>query len=330
MTLMGLINNHRLPTVAAARYSWCEERGECAVTLEQTNFHPDVKHMYAEEYFAGIEREVVPRLSLKVQYLRRNTRDTLGYVDTGSTWTPAEVTDPGPDGRAGTSDDGPLMTVYYNDDPSAARYVLTNPPGAWRRYDAVQIAAERRHASGWSMQASYTGARTIGSFDNDAASNAASSDLAFNGNFANPNRAILSTGRTAHDRRHDLKVLGTYVAPRWDIRVSGLYRVTSGTPYARILNTFGPGTQTFPLTRTSMIYATPVGTYHERAQAGADIRIEKVLRLRSANLGLYGDLYNVTNRIVAARTNNVSGSSFGQTRSFSPPREFRAGLRVVF
>jgi hypothetical protein len=68
-----------------------------------------------------------------------------------------------------------------------------------------------------------------------------------------------------------------------------------------------------------MIYATPVGTYHERTQAGADIRIEKVLRLRSANLGLYGDLYNVANRIVAARTNNVSGSSFGQTRSFSPP-----------
>ena len=109
----------------------------------------------------------------------------------------------GPDGRGGTADDGQPMTVYYNYDPSSARYVLTNPDGAWRRYDAVQIIGDRRYASGWSLQASYTWARTLGNFDNDAASNAASSDLASNGNFANPNRAILSTGRTVYDRRHD-------------------------------------------------------------------------------------------------------------------------------
>jgi hypothetical protein len=307
-----------------------EEISRTAVTIDRTAFDPDAKHMYAEEYLAGIEREVVPRLSIKAQYIRRNTRNTLGYVDTGSTWTPAEVTDPGRDGRPGTPDDGPLMTVYYNYAPSAARYLLTNPADAWRQYDAVQIVADRRHASGWSLQASYTWGRTIGNFDNDAASNGASSDLASNGNFANPNRAILSTGRTVHDRRHDFKIFGTYVAPLWDVHVSGLYRVTSGTPYARILNSFGPGTETFPLTQTFMIYAEPVGSYTEPAQSGADIRIEKPVRLKSATLGLYGDFFNVTNRIVAVRINNVSGSNFGQPRGFSAPREFRAGLRVTF
>ena len=307
-----------------------EEISRTSVTIDQTTFDPDAKHMYAEEYTTGIEREVVPRLSIKAQYIRRNTRNTLGYVDTGSTWTPAQVVDPGRDGRPGTSDDGHLMTVYYNHGQSAASYVLTNPPGAWRRYDAVQVVADRRHASGWSLQASYTWGRTVGNFDNDAASNGASSDLGSNGNFANPNRAILSTGRTVYDRRHDFKVFGTAVVPRVDVRVSGLYRVTSGTPYARTINSFGPGTQTFPLTRAGTINVEAVGSYQEPAQSGADIRIEKNVRIRSSQIGFYGDFFNITNRIVAARINNVSGSNFGVPRAFSAPRQFRAGIRVTF
>jgi hypothetical protein len=307
-----------------------EEISRTSVTIDQTTFDPAANHMYAEEFVTGIEREVVPRLSIKAQYIRRNTRNTLGYIDTGSTWTPAQVVDPGRDGRMGTSDDGRLMTVYYNHDPSAAQYVLTNPKGAWRRYDAVQVIADRRHASGWSLQASYTWGRTVGNFDNDAASNGASSDLASNGNFANPNRAILSTGRTVHDRRHDFKVFGTAVVPRFDVRVSGLFRVTSGTPYARIINSFGPGTQTFPLTQTFMINVEPVGSYHQPAQSGADVRIEKIVRIRSSHVGFYGDFFNITNRLVMGRINNVSGSNFGQPREFSAPREFRAGIRVTF
>jgi hypothetical protein len=184
--------------------------------------------------------------------------------------------------------------------------------------------ADRRYASGWSLQASYTWGRTGGNFDNDAASNAASSDLASNGNFANPNRAILSPGRTVHDRRHDLKVYGTYAVPFWGLRVSGVYRYMSGAPFARVVTSFPPETQTFA------IYAEPVGTYEESAISGADLRVEKTVRVRSASIGLYGDLYNVTNRIVVARVNNVSGSAFGQPRAWTSPREFRAGVRVAF
>jgi hypothetical protein len=216
------------------------------------------------------------------------------------------------------------MTIYYNEDPSAARYVLTNPPGAWRRYDAVQLVADRRYAAGWSLGAGYTWGRTLGSFDNDAASNGASSDLASNGNFANPNRAILATGRTVHDRRHDLKVYGTYAVPIWGLRVSGVYRFVSGAPFGRVVTSFPPETQTF------MILVEPVGTYEEAGTSRVDLRVEKSFRIRSASVGVYGDLYNAANQVVVARVNNVSGSAFGRPRGFTPPREFRAGLRVTF
>jgi hypothetical protein len=127
-----------------------------------------------------------------------------------------------------------------------------------------------------------------------------------------------------HDRRHDLKVFGTYTVPLWDIRVSGIYRFMSGAPYARIVSSFNPLTQTFA------IYVEPVGAYEVPAQSSADLRLEKTIRVGSASIGLYGDLFNVANRIVATRINNTSGSAFGQVRSWSAPREFRAGLRVTF
>jgi len=302
-----------------------EEVSRQSVTLSSTEFDPHADHMYAEEYVVGMEREVRPRLSLRAQYIRRNTRNTLGYIDTGSTWTPVGVVDPGPDGRSGTADDGQPMTVYYNYDPSAGHYVLTNPDGAWRRYDAVQIIADRRYASGWSMQASYTWARTVGNFDNDAASNAGSSDLASNGNFANPNRAILARGRTVYDRRHDFKVYGTYAVPLWDIRVSGVYRFMSGAPYARIVSSFGPEAQTF------MIYVEPVGAYELPPLNSTDLRIEKTFSVsRSARIGLYCDVFNVNNQDGPTRVNNTSGSAFGQPRSWRSARQFRGGVRVTF
>jgi hypothetical protein len=302
-----------------------EEISRSAVTLDDTTFDPDAGHMYAEEYFAGVEREIRPRLSVKAQYIRRNTRNTLGYVDTGSTWTPLEAVDPGPDGRTGTADDGALMTLYSNDDSTAPRYVLTNPEGAWRRYDAVQVVANRRYGSGWSLETSYTWARTLGNYDNDAASNAGSSDLSSNGNFANPNRAILSTGRTVYDRRHDLKIYGTYALPFWDIRISGVYRFTSGAPYARIVTSFPPET------RTSQIYAEPVGAYELPALNRTDLRVEKTFNLpRSARFGLYLDVFNVNNQDGPTRVNNFSGSAFGQPRSWRAPRQFRGGVRATF
>ena len=286
---------------------------------------PDAKHSFAEEWFAGVEHEVWPRLSIKAEYIRRNTRNALGFVDTGSTWTPVNGVDPGPDGREGTGDDGGPLTIYYNYRPEDAFFVMTNPPGAWRRYDALQVVGSRRPADGWSVQASYTWARTEGSFDNETSSNAANTDLAPNGNFANPNRAINTIGRTVFDRRHDVRVFGTYTLPYWGgLRVSGIYRYTSGVPWGREVNSFSPLTG-------AMVLVEPVGTRQLPAMQEMDLRVEKTFHVRAGSVvGLYADIFNVTNRVVAARVNQSSGSSFERVQNWTQPRRFRAGVRVTF
>ncbi len=302
-----------------------EEVSRSTVTSTTASFDPDAAHMYTQEITAGVEHEWRPRWTATLQYVRRNTRNALGYVDRGTTWTPTRVMDPGRDGRAGTADDGGPLTLFFNRQETAAEYVVTNPPGAWRHYDGLSFVVNRRHASGWSVQGSYTWAWTRGNFDNDAASNAGSSDLASNGNFANPNRAINSTGRTLYDRRHDAKVYGTWATPLWGIRLSGMYRYLSGAPYARITNAFIAQTGAFT------INLEPVGAYQLPAHNSGDLRVDKTVALGgAARAEVFLDVFNVRNQGGPFQVNNVSGSAFGQPRSWMAPRQFRGGVRVLF
>jgi hypothetical protein len=292
---------------------------------DNTRIDSGIKHSYVEEWFAGVERALASRLSVKAQYIRRSVRNAIGFIDEGSTWTPAEAIDPGPDGRLGTADDGAPLTLFYNLRPADAQFVLTNPEDAWRHYDAVQVIAVQRPANGFALQASYTWAHTRGSLDNDNGSNAGNTDMARNGNFANPNRAINSTGRTAYGRRHDVRVLGTYLLPAWGgVRFSGVYRLTSGAPWARQVNSFSP------LTGANAINVEPVGARETPATSELDLRVEKVVPIRNLRISLYGDVFNATNRIVAARFNATSGSAFGNVLNWTQPRRFRLGARVGF
>jgi hypothetical protein len=202
---------------------------------------------------------------------------------------------------------------------------MTNPAGAWRHFDAIQFVGARRFADGWSLQASYSWGRTVGSFDNENGSNAANTDLASNGNFTNPNRAINTTGRTVFDRRHDVRVFGTYAFPYWGgVRVSGIYRYTSGAPWGRTVDSFDPRTQ-------SAILVEPVGTRELPAANEADLRLEKTLTLRTRSVaGIYLDIFNLADHVVARNVIQNSGSAFGTAFRWTEPRRFRVGVRVTF
>ena len=290
---------------------------------------PDAKHSYAEEFVAGIERELVARLSVRLQYIRRNFRNSLGYIDTGSTWTPVPVIDPGPDGLAGVGGDDAPIVLYENRRLDQRYRILTNPAAAWRSYDGVQVMGTRRNASGWELQASYTWARSLGSFDNEFSSNTGNNDLGDNGNFVNPNRALYSGTRSVMDRRHDAKVLGTYALPYWGgFRVSGVYRFVSGQPYARYLEI----NRLTPYTNLCCTFVEPVGTRQLPASSNdTDLRVEKTFRTGSnGNVGIYLDLFNITNRGVALNVDRRGGPNFELPTAWQSPRILRVGMRMSF
>src|SRR4029453_13983 len=52
---------------------------------------PDIKPSYVDQYMAGIERELFPDFSVQVQYIRRNYRDFMGFIDNVATYHPVEA-----------------------------------------------------------------------------------------------------------------------------------------------------------------------------------------------------------------------------------------------
>jgi len=295
------------------------------VDAARSSIDQNAGHSFVDEYVVGGERELPAQVSVRAQYVRRDFREALGFIDIGSTWTPVAATDPGRDGRLGTADDGGPMTVYYNYNPEQANLVLTNPDGAFRNYNGVQAIANARDLHGVNVQASYTWSRTRGSFNNDFSSNAANAELGTNGNFVNPNRALSSGGRTNRDVVHDVKVLATYTLPYWGgLRLSTVYRYANGRPWARTVN-FGP------LTQLTVVRVEPIGSEQLPATNGADVRVEKTFRAKDkTTIGLFLNVFNVTNQGIPLNVNTQSGPNFGVPNVWLDPLRIRAGVRVMF
>ena len=217
--------------------------------------------------------------------------------------------------------------MFYDQDSSRSAPLLTNPTGAYRRYRGLQLIGSKRYAKTTGFQASYTWSRTVGSYNNGALSNAANNDLGINGVFVNPNKALNAEGRTLQDFTHEVKILGTYRLSPWGgLNVSGVYRYHSGRPWARSASGFGPQTL------GAKIYMEPWGTRELPAVNTLDLRLEKTWRpsQKLGTLGVFTDVFNVSNQGVALRNADLSGPNFGVPLEWLEPRTLRAGVRLMF
>ncbi len=289
-------------------------------------------HSYVDQYLLGVERQLAPGVSLQAQYIRRVFKDFMAFVDTGSVYDPVPARDPGLDGRIGTDDDGGIFTVFNRTNSEHKFRLLTNPPEASRRYNAVQLIGRRRYSRGWQMLAAYTWSRTEGNVDQRLGSNAALYDAGDSGVFVDPNHAINASGPTSFDVPHEVKIEGTYRVPVWGgFKLSAVYHAHSGLAWGRRATIQGlwQGSETVRL--------EPRGTRRLPAIRRLDLRVEKTIR-RASNptlVGFFADIFNATNRGVANSrypfaVNDTSGPNFGQPTAWVEPRMLRAGVRMMF
>lgn len=292
---------------------------------------PAIEHSYVDQYVVGVEHQLRADLSVQAQYIRRNFDRFMGMTDTGSTWTAMQRPDTGPDGIAGTPDDGGMLTVYKKANPGNEFFLYTNPEGAFRRYDAVQIIGNKRTSHGWQMQAAYTWSRAVGTVTNHWHTNAARYDLGNPGTYVNPNAQINAYGHASFDFTHEVKVHGSYRVPVWGgFLVSGVYRWHTGYAWGRYARrtTFEPG--------TLPVRVEPSGTRRTPAINDLDLRVEKTFPLGTARqVGLFLDVFNAGNQGVpdAEAVNPVvavSGPNFGRPQAWIDPRTWRVGVRLTF
>jgi hypothetical protein len=295
---------------------------------------PDIKPSYVDQYLAGVERELFPDFSVQVQYIRRNYRNFMAFIDTGATYDPVQLPDPGPDNELDTADDGQLITVYNKSGDTF--YLMTNPDDAERTYNGFQINVRKRFSHNWQTNTSYTWSRTRGNVNNNFGANAAgassTSDTGQSGVFANPNRAILSGGPAVFDYTHHFKAEGTYRLPYWGgFNISGIYRYITGAAWGRRAGIRGldQGTETVRIEER--------GTRRVDALNNFDFRVEKTFLFgqQSRTAGVFLDIFNVNNQGIpdseASRpVTDTSGDDFGKPREWIDARLFRLGVRFTF
>ena len=287
---------------------------------------PNIKQAFMDQYLVGVEREVLRDFGVKVQYIRRDFKDIFGYIDTKSIYLPVQVRDPGRDGIAGNADDGGPLTVYDLQNPGQGTFVLTNPDGAYRRYRAFQVVAQKRFSHNWQLLASYTRSSSKGNVNNDITDNYGGN--ATTGPFVNPNNAVNAEGRNTHDYPDEVTVRGSYrIEAFGGLNVGGAYRYFSGNPWSR--------TATFRLKQgNQVVRVAPRGSEPSTGFNQLDFRIDKTVSLgsRSRKLGIYLDVFNATNQGISdrARFTETSGGTFGVPLGWVAPRTFQAAARLTF
>jgi len=264
---------------------------------------------YTDEYAFGVDRELMPGVKLSAVYTYRRERNLQVSVNPDSPYatTPTSAVDPGPDGIAGTSDDGSYS--FFQRLSSANRTLITNDPAVLQSYKGLEITVSKRLSNRWQMLAGYT--RSSNLFE--------SASLDFSPNFlinsSGPITADLGVGGATRcagcgaanaDHPNQFKLSGTYLLPWYDIIVSGGGGVSSGAPVTRQIS------RALAVGAAQTINVEPLGAHRLDTTYKIDLRVGKVFRFdRQRELETTIDFDNLTN-----------GSWVWQVRTLTPATAF--------
>ena len=81
-------------------------------TVSNRLIDADISHSYVDQFVTGIEHVIARDLTAQAMSSRRHFDNFMALVDMTSQWEQVERSDPGPDGRPDTSDDGGTVHPY--------------------------------------------------------------------------------------------------------------------------------------------------------------------------------------------------------------------------
>ena len=293
------------------------------VALESVD--PGLELPFVREVAAWVERELVASVGVRTGVVWRGesqhfTRQNVNRPFDGVT-VPVSISDPGPDGRTGTADDGSAIQGYDLRPELvglAPVNIVRNVPGADSHSWTWDITASRRFTGRWSLVAGF--AHT---WNRDQASGYFGQTVRENTYPLTPNDLI----NAGEDGRYEFRIWsarvhGTYAGP-WDVRVTPFLRHQSGQPFGRTFSTalnYGNNVR---------ILAEPIGTRRMDHVTMLDLRVEKGVPLgRHRRLAGFVDVFNLLNANAEQNTSWSSGSSFLRPLSIVPPRLVRVGMKL--
>ena len=285
---------------------------------------PNVQSPITQEFGGWIEREVGSAVGLRTGVAWRGEHQHQSRQNPNWPFhqfgVPVAVRDPGPDGRAGTDDDGPLISL--RDLPAdlltvAPQSVVANVPWSVSDYWTWELAGSRRASGRWSFHAG-----VAHTWHRDHAAAYSGQPVRANTYALTPNDTVNTDplGRHAF-RTWSAKASGTYEAP-WGVRITPVLRHQSGQPFGR--------TFVAPLRYGNVrVLAEPVGARRMDKITITDVRIEKAIRSRAKRRTVvFMDVFNLFNANPEPNVVWSSGPTFLRPLTIAPPRIVRAGAKL--
>ena len=287
----------------------------------QTTIDDDLKHPHMDQGTVGIEHELFGDLAVGANFIYRRYGNFIEDLLTNGEFDPIAVSDPGPDGVAGTADDPGTPLTFYDqlNDQAENTFFITNPEDAFRRYRAIEFTANKRLSNRWMVQGSWVISKITGNVNNTSA---IGNSVEYDSPNEDPALQPFREGRLSNDNTHIAKLLWAYQGP-WGVNVSGAYFYTSGSTYTRALRQ--------RLSQGNVdVFAEPRGSRRLPAQPKFDLKLEKRFPLVNGQLGLTLEGFNLFNNGAVNDRFTRSGSIFEQPQGLVSPRQIRAGAVYRF
>jgi hypothetical protein len=300
-------------------------------------FQEGIKPRYTNEFLVGTVQEVSDTLTLRAHVRHRESERF--WEDTGNAHRilyphPGEELPPGVPAElyipnlGSTSEPG---TIRY-EIGSGSSYVIAELDGAYTRYWEAVAEANWVHDN-WFVSGSYKWANYYGNFDqdnsttdNDQAIFIGSSNIA---DGAGRQLWNLKKGKLSGDRRHLLKIYGSYQLP-WEGQVGGYLVFQSGEPW-EAWDRFVYSSQTGSSSDT-IRFAETAGSRTTDSHWQLDLNYTHNFTIGDAqNLQLRLDLYNVFDNQTGYNINrDVNTATFGEPNSFYRPRRLQVAVKYQF
>ncbi len=279
--------------------------------------NPDLKQPKTREVTASLERQLAPNFSSRVSYIYRREVDrfqTVNVLRPASAYSiPIATTDPGPDGKPGTSDDGGTVTYYdYAAAYAGSAFVKNedlNTAGYDNSYHNFEVAAQKRLSNHWQLVTSFLATHT---------------DVWRNGIPQDPNAANFHPKSKYWE--WGFKLSGSYELP-YKIQAAAMFTSQSGSVWAREVR-FTTGL-TKQLSEVILLMEDPAAR-RLPTQNILNLRLEKRQKIGPGTAAFQLDVFNVTNTNVELGVTARSGATFNQITSIVAPTVARLGVIYSF
>jgi hypothetical protein len=320
------------------RYRWTDnngnmryDTGEEGVIIAQrggaaTSFlDPNIKDTMTSEISGWLEHELMPGFAVAGGYVYRSIDNFQVLVNENRPMSafnvPITIRDPGPDGVLGNGDDGAGLPGFNLSASALAlpvRNIFTNLPGD-AEYHTIEFSANKRQSGRWSLQGSFAirlnEDQSNGYFGNNIRAVATPS---------NPNELINTEDGRLNWSGYNVKINGSYDAP-YRIRITPALRIQQGQAFGR---TFLAGAAHGINYGSQRILAEPIDTQRQDDIVILDIRTEKFFNVATGRrVGLFFDVYNLTNADAAQNINWGSGSTYRFPVTIIGPTIMRFGAK---